>query len=106
MKRGEIWWANVPEPWGRRPVLLLARDEAYDRLTWIIVAPITTNVRRIPSAIPLTPGLDGVPQACAVALDNIQAIRKAWLAARITALGAERMHEVERAVHFAMDLSS
>ena len=29
MKRGEIWWADLPPPVGRRPVLLLSRDRAY-----------------------------------------------------------------------------
>jgi mRNA interferase MazF len=105
MRRGEIWWANLPEPWGRRPALLLARDEAYDVLTWVVVAPITTTVRSIPTAIPLTPEADGVPRACAAALDNIQAIHKSWLDARITSLGADRMHQIDGAVHFALDLS-
>lgn len=79
MKRGEVWWANLPAPWGRRPVLLLARNEAYAILTWVVVAPLTTTVRTIPTAVPLDPTADGVPQPCAVRLDNIQAIRKDWL---------------------------
>jgi mRNA interferase MazF len=29
MKRGEIWWAEPPTSAGRRPVLLLSRNEAY-----------------------------------------------------------------------------
>ena len=29
MERGEIWWADLPPPSGRRPVLLLSRNEAY-----------------------------------------------------------------------------
>jgi mRNA interferase MazF len=105
MKRGEVWWANLPEPWGRRPVVLVARDEAYSALTWVMVAPVTTNVRDIPTAVALTPGLDEVPRRCAAALDNIQAIHKSWLDARITSLGPERILEIEQALHFALDLS-
>ena len=105
MRRGEVWWANLPEPWGRRPVLLLARDEAYSALTWVMVAPITTNVRPIPTAVALNAEVDGVPRACAAAVDNIQAIHKSWLDARITNLGQDRMREVEQAVHFALDVS-
>lgn len=105
MRRGEVWWANLPEPWGRRPVLLLARDEAYSVLTWVMVAPITTNVRPIPTAVALSPDADGVPRVCAAALDTVQAIRTSWLDVRITSLGPERMREVEQAVHFALDLS-
>jgi mRNA-degrading endonuclease toxin of MazEF toxin-antitoxin module len=86
-------------------VLLLARDEAYNLLTWVVVAPMTTNVRRIPSALELTPEVDGVPRACAVALDNIQAIQKGRLDARVAVLSPSRMREVEQALHFALDLS-
>ena len=105
MRRGEVWWANLPQPWGRRPVLLMARDEAFSVLTWVMVAPLTTNVRAIPTAVLLTPDADGVPLRCAAALDNIQAIEKSWLDVRITQLGSDRMREIEQAIHFALDLS-
>ncbi len=29
MKRGEVWWAELPKPSGRGPVILLSRNEAY-----------------------------------------------------------------------------
>ena len=29
MRRGEVWWADLPVPVGRRPVVLLSRNEAY-----------------------------------------------------------------------------
>jgi mRNA interferase MazF len=106
MKRGEVWWADLPAPWGRRPVLLLARDEAYEVLTWVVAAPLTTTIRRIPSAVVLDPKADGVPQPCAVALDNLQAVRVEWLRTSITKLSADRMAAVERALHFALGLRS
>lgn len=105
MKRGEVWWANLPDPRRRRPVVLLARDEAYDVLSWVVAVPITTNIRSIPSAVALDPAADGMPRACAVALDNMQTVRTSWLDARITTLSSERMAEIERALHFALDLS-
>ncbi len=104
MKRGEVWWAELPDPWRRRPVLLLARDEAYRLLTWVIVVPTTTNVRSIPTAVELTE-TDGMPQKSAVAVDNLLAVRKTWLTEPITTLTPERMLEVEHAIHFAMNLS-
>src|SRR5437773_2572068 len=105
MKRGEIWWANLRSPWGRRPVLLLSRDEAYTMLTWVVAAPITTNMRSIPTAVALSPEADRVERPCTVTLDNMQLIRRNWLDAYITSLGSDRMLEVERAIHFALRLS-
>ena len=104
MRRGEIWWADLPQPWGRRPVLLLARDEAYRILTWLAVAPLTTHVRDIPSFVGLAPDTDGVPELCAVSLDNLQSVRKDWLDAMIVRLRPDRMLEVEQAIHFALGL--
>lgn len=106
MRRGEVWWANLPEPWNRRPVLLLARDEAYAILSWVMVAPLTTTIRNIPSAVPLDPVADGVPQLSVVSLDNIQAIRKNWLDTMLVALRPVKMAAVDRAIRFALGLST
>ena len=105
MRCGEVWWATLPSPWGRRPVLLLARNEAYAILTWVTVAPLTTTIRAIPTAVPLQPIADGIPQPCAVSLDNIQTVRKDWLDTVIVRLRAEKMQAVDRAIHFALGLS-
>lgn len=48
MKRGEVWWAAQPAPIGKRPVVLLSRDEAYKVRNAITIAQITTTVRNIP----------------------------------------------------------
>lgn len=104
MRRGELWWANLPEPWGRRPVLLLARNEAYDLLTWIMVAPLSTRVRRVPTLVYLEPRDDGVPQPSIINLDNILSVRKEWLDSLLVRLRAERMRAVDRAIHFALSL--
>src|ERR1017187_3092647 len=41
VRQFEIWWANLPAPAGRRPVLLLSRHDAYQYLSKFIVAEIT-----------------------------------------------------------------
>jgi len=43
VRQFEIWWANLPAPAGRRPVLLLSRNDAYQYLGKFIVAEITTT---------------------------------------------------------------
>src|SRR5262249_20021588 len=62
MRRGELWWADLPAPAGRRPVVLLSRDEAYLVRRLVTVAPITTRVRRIPTEVALGPDA-GLPKA-------------------------------------------
>ncbi len=101
MKRGEIWWAELEPPTGRRPVLLLSRNEAYSVRELITVASVTTRVRHIPSEVPL--GLeDGLPKPCVVNLDTITTIAKASLHDRLTTLSAEKQKAIEVALHFAL----
>ena len=70
MKRGEIWWANLPQPAGRRPVLLLSRDEAYPVRDFIILSPLTTHGRGLHTEVNLGPE-DGLPGTSVANLDVI-----------------------------------
>lgn len=103
MKQYELWWAHLPHPIGRRPVLLLSRDSAYRVLKHVTVAQITTTIRNIPVEVEL--GLDeGLDRKSVANLDNLQAIPIRRLASRIGALSAERAWDVERAVGYAFDI--
>ncbi len=103
MRRGEVWWAELPLPIGRRPVVLLSRDVAYRVRTSITVAIVTRIARNIPVEVPLGPE-DGMPQRCVVNLDDILTIPKARLTGRISTLSPQQMTAVARAVVFALDL--
>ena len=103
MKRGEIWWAELDPPAGRRPVLLLSLDEAYSVRELVTIAPVTTRVRHIPSEVIL--GLeDGLPKPCVINLDTITTIAKASLRERMTVLSQEKEKAVELALHFALGI--
>jgi mRNA interferase MazF len=101
MRRGEIWWADLPAPAGRRPVVLLSRDEAYVVRELVTVAPITTRVRRVPSEVPLGPA-EGLPKACVANLDTITTIPRRALSEPIGPLSPDTLSAVERALLFAL----
>jgi mRNA interferase MazF len=103
MQRGEVWWADLPAPVGRRPVVLLSRNRAYRVRTAVTFAAITRTVRNIPVEVALGPE-DGLPAACVVNADDILTAPKALLTERITALSQEKMAAVADAVKFALDL--
>jgi len=104
MKRGEIWWAELPAPAGRRPVVLLSRDEAYAVRELVTIAPVTTRVRGLPVEVSLGKD-DGMPKVCAVNLDTITTVPKRCLVTRVAALTASRMDAVDAALRFALSLS-
>jgi len=103
MRRGEVWWANVPPPIGRRPVVLLTRDVAYAVRASVTVAPITRTVRDLPVEVRLGPP-DGLPTACVVNLDDIFTVSKRRLERNLTTLSQEKMKLVAQAIRFALDL--
>ncbi len=103
MRRGEVWWAELPPPAGKRPVVLLSRNEAYAVRELVTVAPVTTRIRQIPTEVPL--GNDeGLPKPCVANLDTITTIPKAALTERISTLPPPKIAEVERALRFALGL--
>ncbi len=103
MKRGEIWWAELPKPAGRRPVILLSRDEAYEVRRLVTVASVTTRVRGIPVEVPLVPK-DGMPRECVANLDTVTTIPKDALRERLTVLSRSKITAVDAALKFALGL--
>lgn len=99
MRRGEVWWVDVPDE-GRRPHLILTRDAAIPVLNAVLSVPATRTVRTIPTEVVLGPE-DGMPEACALTLDNVRVMRKAFFVERISTLGPERMASVCRALALA-----
>lgn len=103
MRRGEIWWAKLDPPAGRRPVVLLSRNEAYSVRSLVIVAPVTTRIRSISSEV-LLGTEDGLPQECAANLDTITTIPRDCLQQRISALSPKKIVALETAIHFALGM--
>ncbi len=103
MTRGEIWWGALPPPAGRRPVLLLSRDEAYAVRNLVVGSPVTTRIRGLPTEVRLGPE-DGLPRASVVNLDVIVTVSKGRLRRRIATLTSDKMGAVETAIHFALGL--
>jgi mRNA interferase MazF len=101
--QGQIWWANLPDPMGWRPVLILTRNDALPKLHYVTVAPLTRTIRGIDSEVVLEPG-DGVPARSAVTLDNIATIEQDLLAHHLTSLSADRMNEIWEAIHFTFEM--
>ncbi len=99
MSRGDVRWAVHPD-WPRRPVLLLTRDEAIDRLNQVFVVLATTNIRGLPTEVELGPE-DNMPRACVLNADHVASLPKGYLGDLITTLSPERLAEVCRALDHA-----
>jgi mRNA interferase MazF len=99
VSHGEIWWVEHPEA-GRRPACVLTRQAAIAVLNAVLVAPATRTIREIPTEVLLGPE-DGMPERCALSLDNLTTVPKALLTSRITTLPPERHDELCSALRTA-----
>jgi mRNA interferase MazF len=97
--RSEVWWVEHPHA-GRRPFLVLTRQAAVPVLNALLAVPATRTIRQIPTEVVLDRG-DGMPEECALSLDNLTLVPKELFATRITRLSVERMSEVCRALTLA-----
>jgi mRNA interferase MazF len=102
--RGEIWWYEEPDR-KARPVRILTRDEAIGSLHRLVAVPTTSTVRDIPTHVQLDES-DGMPDSCALALDNTLSADKAFLTHRVTRLGPAKTDEVCRALNLALSCSN
>ena len=103
MRRCEVWWADLPKPIGKRPVVLLSRNEAYFVRELVTVAPLTTRIRNIPVEVPLDEK-DGIPKKCVANLDMIITIEKSCLVERVCQLPEKKVIEINTAVKFALGM--
>lgn len=93
----EIWWARLPDPAGRRPVLLLGRTSAVFYLMRVLVVEVTTTIRAIPQEVALG-RREGLPRPCVANLDALRTIPRQSLEVRIGRLASRREVEVKRAL--------
>jgi len=103
VRRGDIYWVRFPSPAGRRPAVLVSRDEAYAVRSRIAVVPVTRNVRGIPTEVRLGP-TEGLPKVSVANADEIVTIPAAILDERITTLTRPKIDALDEALRFALTL--
>lgn len=87
MYRGEIWWANLPDPVGsepgyRRPVLVVQDDTfTQSRITTVIVVVITSNIQlaEAPGNVLLPHAVSGLPRDSVANISQVFTVDKTFL---------------------------
>jgi len=103
--RGEIYWADLGEPAGRRPVCVLTRDAAIEVLHAVTCAPITRTIRGIASEVEVG-AESGLPGDGVISCDNLITIPRASLDPEpIGALDLQRRIALDRALRYALDIA-
>lgn len=112
IRRGDLWWASLPEPVGsepgyRRPVLVVQTNEFNESgIHTVIVLAITSNLRLAgaPGNV-LCRGKDtGLRKESVVNVSQAATINKARLTQRIGILPSRLMQEVEAGLRIVLGL--
>lgn len=93
LSRGDVWSYRFKAPDKRRPVVIVSRDEAIEVLGTVLVAPVTSTIRDIPSQVILG-SAEGLERTSAASLDHLQCVDKAKLIRRLGRLAPQRMREI------------
>jgi mRNA interferase MazF len=105
MRRGEVYWVDFPAPVGRRPAVLVSRNEAYAVRSRFSVVPLTRTVRAIPTEVRLGPS-DGLPKDGVANADEIVTIPRQIVSRRVATLSPAKLAELDDAVRFALGLEA
>ncbi len=112
MRRGEVWWANLPDPAGsapgyRRPVLIIQSDAfTASAIKRVAVLSITSNLRlaNSPGNLLITPKQSGLPRDSVVNVSQILTVDKMTLIERVGVLSSRLVEKVDEGVRLVLGL--
>jgi mRNA interferase MazF len=103
VKRGEVWWVNFPAPVGRRPAVLVSRDEVYEVRTSVAVVPVTRTRRDIPTEVPVGRA-EGLAKDSVANADDVTTVSRKIVAEYAGVLDAGKISALNHALSFALGL--
>jgi mRNA interferase MazF len=112
VKRGEVWWASLPDPIGsgpgyRRPVLIVQSD-AFNRsgIRTVICAAITSNrnLAGAPGNVQLSKRASGLPKPSVINVSQLISLDRKCLTEPVKELNTRTMSEVSEGLRLVMTL--
>ena len=112
IQRGEIWWADLPEPrrsepGHRRPVLVIQADSFNrSRIQTAIVAVITSNVTlaEAPGNVLLPANAAGLPRDSVVNVSQVLTLDRIYLTEHAGTLPARLQRSVDEGLRRVLQL--
>ena len=112
MGRGEVWWADLPDPTNsepgfRRPVLIVQADEFNrSRIRTVIAAAISSNLSlaAAPGNVSLSKRSVGLNRESVVNVSQVITLDKTFLTERVGRLPDGKLREVEDGLRLCVRL--
>jgi mRNA interferase MazF len=112
VRRGEIWWAELPVPEGsgpgyRRPVLIVQADSFNrSRISTAVAAVISSNLMLAdaPGNVFLSRQLSGLPKDSVVNISQIVTLDRKYLSGKAGNLSARQMAAVDDGLRLVLSI--
>ena len=112
MRRGQIWWAELPEPQAsepgfRRPVLIVQADAFnVSRIDTVVALALTTNLRlaEAPGNLKLPKNKTGLPKDSVANVSQVITVDKKFFTELAGQLDVRTMQQVDEGLRLVFDL--
>ncbi len=112
MKRGEIWWADLPRPAGsgpgyKRPVLIVQSNPFNaSRISTVVVVTITSNLAlaEAPGNLRIAKSDSGLPQPSVVNVSQLITLDRSILTGKVKTLPGAAMDKVDSGLKLVLGL--
>lgn len=114
MKRGEVWWADLPDPQGsepgyRRPVLIVQSDDFNrSRIRTVLATAITSNLKlaAAPGNVALARQGAGLTRRSVVNVSQIVTLDRRYLTERVGRVSDSALEEVEEGLRLVLGMKA
>jgi len=109
-RRGDIWLMDFGDPVGReqagiRPAVVISTDRHNEGQSGVLmVVPLTTTRRGLPSHIEIEPGASGLESISYAKCEDLKSVSVERLVRREGATESGTLFEIGRALRFLLEL--
>jgi len=112
ISRGEIWWADLPEPIAsepgyRRPLLIVQSDVFnQSRIATVVAVALSSNLKlaQAPGNVLLPRKATGLAKDCVANVSQVITIDKSFLTEPVGTLSAYLLGQIENGLRLVMAL--
>lgn len=109
-RRGEIWLVDFGEPVGReqagiRPAVVVSADALNEGPAGVIlVVPVTSARRDLPSHIEIEPGESGLDHPSYAKCEDLKSVSERRLIERLGVIGPESLFRIGKVLLYLLEL--
>lgn len=108
--RGDIWLVDFGEPVGReqagrRPAVVVSADELNEGPAGIVIlVPLTTSHRGLPSHIEIDPEVSGLDEVSYARCEDVKSVPSERLVGHLGRVGPDSLFTMGRSLRFLLEL--